>query len=109
MYKIAGIILTTTLLFSCSNHYHDGTYRANVFGSNYLDIYREDLTIDGGELTDIKRSVYDLNTISSISKVSCTQFDDRIEYEDNGYTKVIPVTSDSTLTINAYTFKKIDQ
>jgi hypothetical protein len=107
MYKIA---LAITIIFtSCSNHYHDGTYKANVFGTSgsLLDIHEEVLTIDGGDLKIDMVSIYNGKTLDQ-TKFTCEQYHDRIEYNNNGIIKILPAT-DTSIQINEYTFVKAVQ
>jgi hypothetical protein len=82
------ILLTlSVLLYSCSsgNHYHDGTYQTEMM------FMRINYQIDGNEITVD-------NSLTGISKLTCRQYPDRIEYtEDNGTTRILTALGNGDL------------
>lgn len=90
MKKLLFLFVTITIL-SCNykgNHYHDGKYRTEIF------IAEVNVEISGSEVTID-------NSLAGISKLKCTQYPDRIEYEEeNGVTRVLVALENGDLKLN---------
>ncbi|WP_374463960.1 hypothetical protein [Chryseobacterium sp.] len=85
--KLFLLLTLSVLLYSCSsgNHYHDGTYQTEMM------FMRINYQIDGNEI------IVD-NSLTGISKLTCRQYPDRIEYtEDNGTTRVLTALENGDL------------
>lgn len=98
MKNIFAFTISSIILISCTgNHYHDGEYQTHFY------IYDVDLKINGSNV-EIN------NSIAGKSKMKCTQFKDRIEYDEgNGRTTVLTVLKDGSLKANELVvFKKIN-
>ena len=83
----------TIFLSSCANHNHDGHYFTtfNSFGLSFaeinIDLRGNDVTVD--------------NSLTGVSKFTCRQFEDRIEYEENnGTTRVMTFLPNGDLKLN---------
>ena len=87
MKKISFLLTVILIIFSCNseNHYHDGQYQTNIlFAQINYQINGNEITID--------------NSVTGISKLSCTQYSDRIEYEeDNGTTRILTALENGDL------------
>lgn len=88
--KIPNLLFLVTLsllLYSCSfgEHYHDGKYTTSIlFAELNYEIKGNEITID--------------NSITGVSKLTCKQYPDRIEYtEDNGTTRVLTALENGDL------------
>ena len=104
MKKYGFLFLTLIVFHSCNlleNHYHDGKYFTSieVFGANFAVVNYE---LAGNTLT-----IH--NSITGTSKMTCKQFKDRIEYEENnGTTAVMSVMENGDLKLNEMiTLKKV--
>lgn len=78
------------MIVSCNsvNHYHDGKYKAQIM---FAEV---NLQISGNE-------VIVENSLTGISKFNCTQYSDRIEYEeDNGSTRILMALENGDLKFN---------
>jgi hypothetical protein len=71
-----------------------------------MNMHTEVLTINGDEILDEKFTL--MIAPGGITKIACKQFKDRIEvFEGNGITKILEVTEDNALQLNAdVIFKK---
>ena len=96
MKKYSFILLSLFLLNSCNlleNDYHDGKYFTSivVFGMNFAVVNYE---LDGNTMT-----IH--NSRTGTTKMTCKQFKDRIEYEENnGTTAVMYVLENGDLKLN---------
>ena len=104
MKKYKFLIVVPFILLSCNlleNHYHDGKYFTSieVFGINFAKVNYE---LDGNTLT-----IH--NSVSGTSKMTCKQFNNRIEYEEtNGTTVVVYVLENGDLKVNeTITLRKV--
>ena len=104
--KKINILLCLFLLIifsSCgSSHKHDGHFFTvfNSFGLSFAEI---NIDLRGSEITVN-------NSLTGVSKFTCKQFDDRIEYEDNdGTTKIMTFLPNGDLKFNDnITLKRIE-
>ncbi len=104
MKKYGFLFLTLIVFYSCNlleNHYHDGKYFTSikVFGVSFAVVNYE---LDGNTLT-----IH--NSRTGTTKMTCKQFKDRIEYEENnGTTAVMYVMENGDLKLNEMiTLKKV--
>ncbi|MFT3919926.1 hypothetical protein [Cloacibacterium sp.] len=91
MKKLLFLLVVTLTILSCNskgNHYHDGKYQTKLF---FVEVNCE---INGSEITIN-------NSVAGISKLKCTQYPDRIEYEEkNGVTRVLTALENGDLKLN---------
>ena len=95
--------LIPIFLVSCSkDNYHNGYYKARVTNpNNIFSSYYEVLKIEGDKITDTKYSIG--GDLAGESIINCKQYPDKIEFEENGATKVLRFNDvDSSLKLNDY-------
>lgn len=99
MRKITIYLTCFLIASSCtpSNHYHDGNYHTSTY------LYDVNIQVDGGYITVE-------NSATGLSRLKCTQYNDRIEYtEDDETTRILTVMQDSSLKLSdKIIFKKIN-
>lgn len=82
------------ILVSCNQeaNQHDGRYftTVEVFGTKFCDVTYQ---IEGDEITVN-------NSITGISKINCQQYSDRIEYQENGVTRVMTILKNGDINVN---------
>jgi hypothetical protein len=108
--NVLCIVFLVTLAACTTNHYYDGKYKGTVYdGGGLMNMHTEVLTINGDEILDEKFTLMDAP--AGTTKIACKQFEDRIEVlEGNGITKILKVTEDGALQLNAdVIFKKIPE
>ena len=90
MRKILYLLIAGIIIISCNseNHYHDGKYQTQIL---FAEV---NLQISGNE-------VIVENSLTGTSKFNCTQYPDRIEYEeDNGSTRILMALENGDLKFN---------
>lgn len=90
MRKILYLLMVGIIIVSCNseNHYHDGKYQTQIMFAEVI------LQISGNE-------VIVENSLSGTSQFNCTQYSDRIEYEeDNGITRILMALENGDLKFN---------
>ena len=88
--------LAFIIFASCTgNHTLDGLY---VKGLGANNMSNEVLKVNGNEMTDAKYSYG--GKLQGETKVTCTQFPDRIEFTENGIIKIMRIIDSGSLKLS---------
>ena len=100
--KYTYLLLIPLFFISCKEeaHYHDGFYKANIIDfNNIYNSHKETIKVTGNSIILSKYSFDGVFLGETV--ISCKQYPDKIEFQDNGFTKVLRYQdSDTSLMLN---------